>query len=59
MALSPAQDAWRSLFDGYVERRCRPNWIETDKFLAAVPAGATGVVSSGGWQSTVVRRGAW
>ena len=32
---------------------------EADKFLAAVPAGTTGVVSSGGWQSTVVRRGAW
>ena len=24
MALSPAQDAWRSLFDGYVERRAVP-----------------------------------
>jgi Hemocyanin, ig-like domain len=34
----------------------RRKWIEMDKFLATVPAGAKKVVSRGGWQSTVVRR---
>ena len=34
----------------------RRNWIEMDKFVATVPAGAKKVVSRGGWQSTVVRR---
>jgi hypothetical protein len=34
----------------------RRNWIEMDKFLATVPAGASKVVGRGSWQSTVVRR---
>jgi tyrosinase len=34
----------------------RRNWIEMDKFVATVPAGAKKVVSRPGWQSTVVRR---
>jgi Hemocyanin, ig-like domain len=34
----------------------RRNWIEMDKFLATVPAGARKVIGRGSWQSTVVRR---
>jgi hypothetical protein len=34
----------------------RRNWIEMDKFLVTVPAGAKKVVGRGGWESTVIRR---
>jgi tyrosinase len=44
---------WLAARDLAADRR---NWIEMDKFLATVPAGAKKVVPRGGWQSTVVRR---
>jgi tyrosinase len=34
----------------------RRNWIEMDKFVATVPAGAKKVVCRGSWESTVIRR---
>jgi tyrosinase len=44
---------WLAALDLAKDRR---NWIEMDKFVTAVPAGAKKVVARGGWQSTVVRR---
>ena len=44
---------WLAALDLATDRR---NWIEMDKFVAAIPKGGRKVVSRGSWQSTVIRR---